>query len=242
MRPGQSYFRTAYSTGEVLSRTFVNRLSPKLEHWTNYSIIIVILAPGKTVYRMILKSWLPIRYLIAPGSGGEGLCSLKGYQLQPNSPCINTGVYVPLSGEHDFWGNPLDDGHTDFGAYEQIGSGVFADKVKLEGADRKYTKESTMAWAKWSFPLQIQVEEEGNIINIRLLDPLDENVKGTITWIDPEGKKVVQVLDKQKKRDEFTLKVKADKATLLASSVQVDLQYGDLEETWNIPFTEGRRR
>ncbi|MCD8137401.1 MAG: hypothetical protein LUH01_16190 [Parabacteroides gordonii] len=179
---------------------------------------------------------------VAPGSGGEGLCSLKGYQLQPNSPCINTGVYVPLSGEHDFWGNPLDDGHTDFGAYEQIGSGVFADKVKLEGADRKYTKESTMAWAKWSFPLQIQVEEEGNIINIRLLDPLDENVKGTITWIDPEGKKVVQVLDKQKKRDEFTLKVKADKATLLASSVQVDLQYEDLEETWNIPFTEGRRR
>lgn len=90
--------------------------------------------------------------------------------------------------------------------------------------------------------MQIQVEEEGNIINIRLLEPLDENVKGAITWIDPEGKKVVQVLDKQKKRDEFTLKVKADKATLLASSVQVDLQYEDLEETWNIPFTEGRRR
>lgn len=239
---GQSYFRTAYSTGEVLSRTFDESVKPETGALDKLFYHNCYFGPWKNGIPDDPEKLVADPLFVAPGSGGEGLCSLKGYQLQPNSPCINTGVYVPLSGEHDFWGNPLDDGHTDFGAYEQIGSGVFADKVKLEGADRKYTKESTMAWAKWSFPLQIQVEEEGNIINIRLLDPLDENVKGTITWIDPEGKKVVQVLDKQKKRDEFTLKVKADKATLLASSVQVDLQYEDLEETWNIPFTEGRRR
>ena len=239
---GQSYFRTAYSTGEVLSRTFDESVKPETGALDKLFYHNCYFGPWKNGIPDDPEKLVADPLFVAPGSGGEGLCSLKGYQLQPNSPCINTGVYVPLSGEHDFWGNPLDDGHTDFGAYEQIGSGVFADKVKLEGADRKYTKESTMAWAKWSFPLQIQVEEEGNIINIRLLDPLDENVKGTITWIDPEGKKVVQVLDKQKKRDEFTLMVTADKATLLASSVQVDLQYGDLEETWNIPFTEGRRR
>lgn len=239
---GQSYFRTAYSTGEVLSRTFDESVKPETGALDKLFYHNCYFGPWKNGIPDDPEKLVADPLFVAPGSGGEGLCSLKGYQLQPNSPCINTGVYVPLSGEHDFWGNPLDDGHTDFGAYEQIGSGVFADKVKLEGADRKYTKESTMAWAKWSFPLQIQVEEEGNIINIRLLEPLDENVKGTITWIDPEGKKVVQVLDKQKKRDEFTLKVKADKAALLASSVQVDLQYEDLEETWNIPFTEGRRR
>lgn len=239
---GQSYFRTAYSTGEVLSRTFDESVKPETGALDKLFYHNCYFGPWKNGIPDDPEKLVADPLFVAPGSGGEGLCSLKGYQLQPNSPCINTGVYVPLSGEHDFWGNPLDDGHTDFGAYEQIGSGVFADKVKLEGADRKYTKESTMAWAKWSFPLQIQVEEEGNIINIRLLEPLDENVKGAITWIDPEGKKVVQVLDKQKKRDEFTLKVKADKATLLASSVQVDLQYEDLEETWNIPFTEGRRR
>lgn len=239
---GQSYFRTAYSTGEVLSRTFDESVKPETGALDKLFYHNCYFGPWKNGIPDDPEKLVDDPLFVAPGSGGEGLCSLKGYQLQPNSPCINTGVYVPLSGEHDFWGNPLDDGHTDFGAYEQMGSGVFADKVKLEGADRKYTKESTMAWAKWSFPLQIQVEEEGNIINIRLLEPLDENVKGTITWIDPEGKKVVQVLDKQKKRDEFTLKVKADKAALLASSVQVDLQYEDLEETWNIPFTEGRRR
>lgn len=239
---GQSYFRTAYSTGEVLSRTFDESVKPGTGALDKLFYHNCYFGPWKNGIPADPEKLVADPLFVAPGSGGEGLCSLKGYQLQPNSPCINTGVYVPLSGEHDFWGNPLDDGHTDFGAYEQIGSGVFADKVKLEGADRKYTKESTMAWAKWSFPLQIQVEEEGNIVNIRLLEPLDENVKGAITWIDPEGKKVVQVLDKQKKRDEFTLKVKADKAALLASSVQVDLQYEDLEETWNIPFTEGRRR
>ena len=75
---------------------------------------------------------------------------MRGYQLQLNSPCINTGIYVPLSGKHDFWGNPLEDGHTDFGAYEQIGSGMFGDKAKMEEIDRKYSDDSEKAWEKWS--------------------------------------------------------------------------------------------
>lgn len=146
---GQSYFRTAYSSGEVLKRTFDESYKPATG------------APDKLFYHNCYfgpwKNGLPDDpeklvadpMFVAPGSGGEGLCSLKGYQLQLNSPCINTGIYVPLSGEHDFWGNPLEDGQTDFGAYEQIGSGVFGDKAKMEAADRKYSNESSAAWDKW---------------------------------------------------------------------------------------------
>lgn len=239
---GQSHFRTAYSTGEVLTRTF------------DESVKVATGAPDKLFYHnCYFGPWkngvpddpeklLADPLFVAPGSGGEGLCSLKGYQLQPNSPCINSGIYVPLAGSHDFWGNPLEDGHTDFGAYEQMGSGVFADKAKMEAADKKYRKESDMAWAKWSFPLRIQIEEENPEVTVKLLEPLDEKIKGTITWIGAQGKKIVLPLEKQKKRDEFILKVKADKAALQASSVRVNLQYEDLNEEWSIPFAEKQIR
>lgn len=62
---------------------------------------------------------------IAPGTGGEGLSSLRGYQLRLESPCINSGIDVLLNGGKDFWGNKLDDGKLDIGAYEQIGSVAF---------------------------------------------------------------------------------------------------------------------
>jgi hypothetical protein len=57
------------------------------------------------------------------GSGGVGLDSLDGYQLRPNSPCIDSGKRVPQSGTMDFWGNPLPlaGGAFDRGAYEYPG-------------------------------------------------------------------------------------------------------------------------
>jgi hypothetical protein len=53
---------------------------------------------------------------------------LGGYKLKPGSPCINTGLFIPWNSALDFFGNPVLDGSVDIGAYEQIGSGVFADK------------------------------------------------------------------------------------------------------------------
>lgn len=232
---GQSYFRTAYSSGEVLKRTF------------DESTPVEKGAPGKLFYHNCYfgpwKNGLPDDpkkltadpLFIAPGTGGEGLASLGGYRLQPNSPCINRGMYVPLAGEHDFWGNPLEDGQPDFGAYEQIGSGVFADTVRLAETDRTYRKESDMAWAKWSFPLRADWVEEKGEIEIRLLEPLAKEVKGTLTWIDSKGKKSVLALEKQSKRDVFAWKVKGGKEMWTDSSVQVSLQYEGLNEEWNIP-------
>lgn len=239
---GQSYFRTVYSTGEVLTRVF------------DESVKVATGAPGKLFYHnCYFGSWkngipddpeklIADPLFVAPGTGGEGLCSLKGYQLQPNSPCINTGTYIPFSGKIDFWSNPTSDGQTDFGAYEQLGSGVFPDLQKENTIDKEELRESTMAWAKWSFPLQIEATEDGNEFVIRLLEPLDEHVQGAITWMDGKGQKVTLVLEKQKKRDAFTMKVKADKTALLTSSLQVDLQYEALKESWNIPFAERKKR
>ncbi|MGB8260111.1 MAG: hypothetical protein WCE75_07160 [Terracidiphilus sp.] len=55
---------------------------------------------------------------VAPGQGGYGLDSLKGYQLQPGSPCIGRGIAIPNNGGRDFWGNPLPAGRLDIGAFQ----------------------------------------------------------------------------------------------------------------------------
>jgi hypothetical protein len=57
---------------------------------------------------------------VEPGSGGIGLSTLGGYKLKPESPCINAGVSMPfeVKSERDFYGNPVNDGAIDIGAYE----------------------------------------------------------------------------------------------------------------------------
>ena len=55
---------------------------------------------------------------VAPGTGGIGLDSLKGYQLRAGSPCIGRGIAIPNNGGRDFWGNPLPDGKLDIGAFQ----------------------------------------------------------------------------------------------------------------------------
>lgn len=147
---GQSYFRTVYSSGEVLTRTFDESVKPAIGALDKLFFHNCYYGPWKNGLPNDPEKLEADPLFIAPGSGGEGLCSLKGYQLQPNSPCINTGIYVPLSGKHDFYGNPLEDGHTDFGVYEQIGSGIFGDKAKMAEIDRKYCDDSEKAWEKWS--------------------------------------------------------------------------------------------
>ncbi len=60
--------------------------------------------------------------LVAPGSGGIGRSTLAGYQLQPGSPCIDSGKTVPGNGGRDFWGNPVPfNSATDRGAHEWQG-------------------------------------------------------------------------------------------------------------------------
>ena len=42
-----------------------------------------------------------------PGKGGDGVVTVAGYQLQPDSPCRVAGVLIPDNGGRDFFGNPL---------------------------------------------------------------------------------------------------------------------------------------
>jgi len=57
--------------------------------------------------------------LVNPGTGGLGRDSVAGYRLQPDSPCIDTGVLMSDHGGRDYWGNPVASGAApDRGAHE----------------------------------------------------------------------------------------------------------------------------
>jgi len=56
--------------------------------------------------------------LVNAGSGGIGLDSVDGYQLQSGSPCRDSGMTVPNNGGFDYWGNTVPSGGTDRGAHE----------------------------------------------------------------------------------------------------------------------------
>lgn len=57
--------------------------------------------------------------LIAPGTGGIGLSTLNVYKLRPESQCINAGVFIEMDSKRDFFGNPVNDGSPDIGAFEK---------------------------------------------------------------------------------------------------------------------------
>ncbi|GGI45827.1 hypothetical protein GCM10008018_14070 [Paenibacillus marchantiophytorum] len=59
---------------------------------------------------------------VSPGSGGNGMNSVSGYQLQPTSPLIGAGVPITLNGDRDYFGNSLYNGDPDIGAHEYQGS------------------------------------------------------------------------------------------------------------------------
>jgi hypothetical protein len=66
--------------------------------------------------------------LVAAGSGGTGLDSLKAYQLKAASPCIGSAVPISSNVGKDFWGNPVrPDGPSCVGAHE-IGTPVKKDR------------------------------------------------------------------------------------------------------------------
>ncbi|EHB57560.1 MULTISPECIES: discoidin domain-containing protein [Paenibacillus] len=59
---------------------------------------------------------------VDPGSGGNGMDTVDGYQLQPISPLIGAGIRINDNGGRDYYGNPLYNGAPDIGAYEYGGT------------------------------------------------------------------------------------------------------------------------
>lgn len=126
---GQGRFRTAYSTGQTWERKFDDTLSPDLPAG---SIFL------GNCYFGTWKNGLPDdpQALVAdpefaaPGTGGDGLRTLKGYMLRACSPCIGAGINIPGNGGRDFFGQPVVDSRTDIGASEYLGSVLETNKNK----------------------------------------------------------------------------------------------------------------
>jgi len=234
---GQGRFRTAYSTGYAWDRTFDDTLKPNLPAGSLF-LNNCYFGPWKNGIPDDPKAIVADPKFVNPGTGGKGLCTLGGYRLQADSPCINAGMYIPSAGNRDFFGYPLEDGHPDVGAFEYLGSGVFADKARIAAQDADARDASAVAWAKWCFPLELGIED-AEILNIKLYQPLEDNVSGTISWTNPaNGKTVSVVIPKTGERAEFTLKLKSDSQTLLKSKVKVVVHRGKYTEEWEIPFAE----
>ena len=59
---------------------------------------------------------------VDPGSGGNGMDTVNGYQLQATSPLIGAGIRINDNGGRDYFGNLLYNGAPDIGAHEYEGS------------------------------------------------------------------------------------------------------------------------
>ncbi len=144
---GQGRFRTVYSSGDTQVRNYDEELKPDLAPGTLF-LHNCYFGPWKNGLPDDPEALVADPKFVAPGTGGTGLATLGGYKLREDSPCINTGMYVPDNGGRDFFGQSLEDGHTDYGAFEFLGSGAFADKAELARRDEASRQASSVAWAR----------------------------------------------------------------------------------------------
>lgn len=62
--------------------------------------------------------------MVNPGHGADGISTLEGYKLKPDSPLIGAGKVISGGGHRDFWNNPLYTGSPDIGAFEDQASTI----------------------------------------------------------------------------------------------------------------------
>lgn len=239
---GQGRFRTVYASGEVLKRQFNDSIRlPKLPgtlfHHNCY------FGPWKNGLPDDAEKLVADPLFIAPGTGGTGLSTLGGYKLQTGSPCVNTGMLMPWNCKRDFYGNPVNDGAIDYGAYEQIGSGVFADTLIEKELNRVENAKSRLAWAKNTFPGTLGMPDNEGKVVVTLKEPLEDQITGTIAWNNKNVnvKPVAILLNKPQLRNDFVFTVKADKNALSEASVHVVLQDQEFREEWDIPLSSEKR-
>jgi hypothetical protein len=234
---GQGRFRTVYSQGPMLSRQFDD--STKLQIPENHFYNNCYFGPWKNGLPEDPKKLVADPMFIAPGTGGTGLNSLGGYKLKPESPVINAGVFIPMNSIRDFFGNPVQDGSVDIGAYEQIGSGVFADKALEERINNTAMIRNRLAVVKRNFPLTIPKPQDGRIV-INIREPLDNHITGTISLNgnDIKAKPAAIVLEKAKDRNSFVFTLPKNTQSLENVYVQILLDDNGIREEWVIPIVE----
>ena len=233
---GQGHFRTVYSAGEVIGREFDEISKPDLPSGTLF-LNNCYYGPWKNDLPDDPQKIVADPMFIAPGTGGNGICTVGGYKLQPGSPCINAGLFIPLNSKQDYFGNPVGDGSIDIGAYEQLGSGVFADIQKEEALNEEERIKSRLAWTKWMFPQTLPIPEDGKLV-IRLREPIEPTITGLLVWSNKNGKgnPMTLQLNKSQQKNNFTFTLKADQNTLSESSVRISLKEGVFSEEWDIPL------
>lgn len=236
---GQGRFRTAYTSGEVLKRQFndsvqFQKMPGTLFHHNCY------FGPWKKGLPDDAQKLVGDPMFVAPGSGSEGLSTLHGYQLRAGSPCINTGILIPMNSTRDFYGNSINDGAIDYGAYEQIGSGVFSNPSVEKELNRIERAKSDLAWAKRVFPKTLRISDKNGAINVLLREPLDILITGSVTLNNASlnAKAAVISLNKPQQRNNFVFNVKADKNALSDAFVRVVLQHQEFKEEWDIPIVQ----
>lgn len=126
---GQGRFRTAYSTGQTWERKFDDTLSPDLPAGSIF-LGNCYFGPWKNGLPDDPQALVADPEFAAPGTGGDGLRTLKGYMLRACSPCIGAGINIPGNGGRDFFGQPVVDSRTDIGASEYLGSVLETNKNK----------------------------------------------------------------------------------------------------------------
>ena len=238
---GQGRFRTAYSTGYTWERKFDDTLKPDLPAGSMF-LANCYFGPWKSGIPDDPQALVADPKFVAPGTGGDGLCTLKGYMLRADSPCIGAGVYIPDNGRRDFFGQPLYDGKTDIGAFEYLGSVPEADPEKEAALDKASREASSVAWARWSFPQAIASNGPARF-SIRLREALTGDITGSVSWTDPvKGKTYKLDISKLKDRRTLTLPVKEGLSVPDGTAVKVSLTNGSFSEEFEIPVKEIEQR
>ena len=236
----QSHFRTAYTSGFVLERKFDEEIktptgTPEAFFYNN-----LYFGPWKNGIPDDPKKIVADPLFVAPGTGGNGLSTLYGYMLREGSPAINAGIFIPMHGNRDFFDNPVNDGSPDIGAFEQTGSGVFANHAVIQELTRIETAKSSLARAKRNFPETLRIPESDGRVVITLREPLDNSITGSITFNDKNAgarPETIQ-LNRPQQRNDFTFVVRIDRNNLLKNSIRVVIQNQEFKEEWDIPFSE----
>jgi hypothetical protein len=252
---GQGRFRTAYTYGSALERQYNDKV--KLPHP----------APGTMFHHnWYFGPWLnglpddPEKMegdpmFAAPGTGGIGLSTLTGYKLQPGSPCINKGIPVAMNGNRDFFGNPLNDGIPDFGAFEQIGSGAVSDTAAENKLNRYEKAAGLFAWTKRKFPDMVAIPSEGGNVTVAFnmflqgsmasatrLDTLNRSFPvSVLAWSSKDWNIQPKVGEFTKKNTGLTFKLTPNKKEPSIPVLIASMKDGDQKDEWNIPVYVSRK-
>jgi hypothetical protein len=232
---GQGRFRLVYTQGDVMVRQFNDSLvvphQPKTQFYHN-----LYFGPWKN-NRMPddPEKVVADPMFVAPGTGGEGLATLGGYKLKAGSPAINTGILMPWNSKHDFFGNPVNDGAVDFGAYERAGSRAVATSSAERELNRVQTAKLNLAWAKRIFPKTIQQPGDTGNISIVLKESLENGITGELTLVNNQVKAQPFIIAVNKQEKDFELK--SGKVLSSNAFVHVVLRNQGFNEEWDIPVS-----